>query len=233
MWNNSSSPPVFNCQKSSVSFAISVPCSIIRIFFILPMCIFVFHSSYRRWKPRRSFRAISHSDFFTLNFATMEILAVSGLIVYYGATFCSALEVARAGIVVYGVSFPGEVFIHSLIYLDRYLAVVHPLMYLKRKHSVGMTIRNICVSVVWACCLVYVVMTHRFFPRYTAEMFICLVVTAIIIVSFCSGFILCVLIRPGPSDVEKVDKSKRKAFHTVIISMVVVLVWFVGISLSL
>lgn len=43
-----------------------------------------------------------------------------------------------------------------------------------------------------------------------------MVITAVV-VSFCSASVVCVLIRPGPGNRERVDPMKQKAFYTILI----------------
>ncbi|KAJ4945014.1 hypothetical protein JOQ06_013553 [Pogonophryne albipinna] len=82
----------------------------------------------------------------------------------------------------------GESLFHVLTCLERYLAVVRPIIYLRLRNVQGVRIRNISIGL----------------------------------------SVLCVLIRPGPGDGERVDQSKQSAFYTVTAITAALWLWLLG-----
>ncbi|KAJ4926971.1 hypothetical protein JOQ06_014712 [Pogonophryne albipinna] len=80
----------------------------------------------------------------------------------------------------------GESLFHVLTCLERYLAVVRPIIYLRLRNVQGVRIRNISIGL----------------------------------------SVLCVLIRPGPGNGERVDQSKQSAFYTV--TAITAALWLLG-----
>ena len=117
--------------------------------------------------------------------------------------------------------------------VDRYLAVVHAITYLRLRRTHGVTIRNIATVTVWVFC--FGGLTVWFFLRNSPHAFIPSVFSVVMLLSimiFCSLSVLCVLIRPRPGEVGvdrmQVDKLKQRAFYTILIIMGVLSLRFGG-----
>ncbi len=159
----------------------------------------------------------------------MELIYILGGIINCCGSFVSLTWMMAVGFFIINFVYPGQIFFHVLTCVERYLAVVHPVTYLRLRQSRGVKIRNISTVCVWLFCLVWVVVVALNAPKIPASQFFCLMVFAIIIVSFCSLSVLFVLIRPGPGEVggnrEHVDQSKQRAFHTITAIMAVLCLW--------
>ncbi|CAL9694788.1 unnamed protein product [Knipowitschia caucasica] len=118
--------------------------------------------------------------------------------------------------------------IHCFSCVERYLAVIHPVSYLKLKHSNGIVLRNAAVAGGWLLGFCHGAIVHVLYPIFPVILFSCLLGVILGIISFCSVSVLRVLNRPGPSDKEKVDKTKRRAFKTIVAIMGVLVFWLTG-----
>uniref|UniRef100_A0A096LQK9 G-protein coupled receptors family 1 profile domain-containing protein n=1 Tax=Poecilia formosa TaxID=48698 RepID=A0A096LQK9_POEFO len=212
--DNSSSGVSFHCHTTAPSSFIFIAIDINIIVLMLPLSIFILHYGVQQWLQRRSASAaaISHSDCFTYHMVVMELLGVFGYILNLAGICRGDVYIIRIGDFFTSLTWFGQVFFHSLTCLERYLAVVHPIVYLRLKNERGIRIRNVSIACAWALSVAGV-------ENLFTIMDSCLLITAIVIVSFCSLSVLCVLIRPGPgdqsSDNEKVDQLKKRAFYTI------------------
>ncbi|KAI3376422.1 hypothetical protein L3Q82_016443 [Scortum barcoo] len=138
MSDNFSSPTnttlLYECFDVHVIIFISGAFAITKFFLQLPLSIFILHLGHQRWRQQRSFKTTSHSDFFTLHMAALELISELG----------SAF--------------------HILTCVERYLAVVHPVTYLGLKQSGGIRIRNISTGCVWLLCFGWMGVTTLYKP---------------------------------------------------------------------
>ncbi|KAL4630224.1 galanin receptor type 1-like [Arapaima gigas] len=111
-------------------------------------------------------------------------------------------------------------FFRGCICVDRYLAVVHPIAYLKYR---PLKYRLPCLAVVWLLTVVFC--TVRIFDQsyYISGS---VVLAALAVDTFCSLSILKVLRKPQPGDVarEQLNLMKRSAFRTVLVIQVMMVV---------
>ncbi|KAL7375538.1 hypothetical protein ABVT39_019136 [Epinephelus coioides] len=193
---------------------------ITHILLLLPLCILVLYLGLQRWQRQRSTStaaAMTHSDSFTYHMVTMELVGLLGSIFGLCGVFLYRSDMLLWGGYFWSFTWHGEAFFHILTCVEHYLAVVHPITYLSLRGERGMRIRNITIGCVWLFCvgsISFVIL------KYFLLLDFCFMILSLIIVSFCSLSVLCVLIRPGPGeqggDRERVDQSKRRAFYTIL-----------------
>ncbi|KAJ0006181.1 hypothetical protein NQD34_013454, partial [Periophthalmus magnuspinnatus] len=182
-----------------------------------PLSIFILHHAYQQWRPQRSFQTASHSDIFTYHMVTMELTGAVGAVLYVCGIYTDGTLVLFFGVFLVIFSFPGQIFIHCLTCLDRYLAVIHPVVYLKSRQATGIKIRNFGIFLIWLCGVGTMIMQVAYLHEFPVIQFVGMSVSAFVLVSFCSISVLKGLLRPGPNDIsnKKVHRSKRKAFNTI------------------
>ena len=202
--------------------------------FLLPLFIFVLYVGYQRWRKQRSAAtaAMSHSDIITYHMAVLEIISVVGYLFYYCGAYTQTNSVMWVGKFIFFFSSTGQTLFHLLTCVERYLAVVHPVTYLGLRQGGGVRIRNVSIGCVWLLSFC----TQAFSPRGISGDVILnftYLILSTVIVSFCSIYVLCVLIRPGPGEVgghrQCVDQSKQRAFHTIMVILGALLMRFLCI----
>lgn len=205
--------------------------SSIKAVLILFLSTFVLYLGLQRWRQQRSFKTWSHADIFTLHQAVMDLLWLVGFFCRVFQDYYHLSVVGSVGMWVALITFYGEIMFHTLTCLERYVAVVHPVMYRGLSNTWGVRIRNISVSCVWLLCLVficlYVKTTAQQIPIYS------ILVSALLITSFCSLVVLRVLVRPGPgAGGGQTDPTKQRAFCTIAVISSSQWLWFVGLLVS-
>lgn len=160
-----------------------------------------------------------------------------GVIAYLCGTYTNNSLLLLMGMYSASFVYPAGIFFNIVTCVERYLAVVHPITYMGLRQSGGVRIRNICIGCVWLMCFGLLGVTALYYPDVPYVPYFCLMMASLIIISFCSLSILCVLIRPGPGEMranmEKIDHSKQKAFYTITAIMIVLLVSFLGLLVTM
>ncbi|MED6260057.1 hypothetical protein ATANTOWER_032129 [Ataeniobius toweri] len=208
-FNTSLYPVVFSCFSDTKNIIHLHLCTITYFLLILPLYLFILWMGFQRWRYHSG--QTSHTDVFTYYMAFLEILIVFGLF-----SFCSAIYTCSTTIMVFGyccicIGSPAQTFFHCLTCMERYLAVVHPIIYMKLKRSHGVRIRNICIVLAWLLSLWSGGFVAMFFPIFPISVYFSIFAIIIIIVCFCSLAVFCVLMCSGT----RRDQTKWRAFHTI------------------
>ncbi|XP_078020892.1 uncharacterized protein LOC144459933 [Epinephelus lanceolatus] len=216
----SSNDSLLDCRFTRPASFFFITHYITRILLLLPLCILVLYLGLQRWQQQRSTSTAAmmiHSDSFTYHMVTMELVDLLGSIFNLCGVFLYRSDILLWGEYFWSFTWYGELCFHILTCVERYLAVVHPVTYLSLRGESGIRIRNISIGCVWLFCVgVTICITLKYFLHVA----FCFLILSLIIVSFCSLSVLCVLIRPGPGeqggDRERVDQLKRRAFYTIL-----------------
>ena len=219
------------CLTSSPGSFVFTAFSITHILLLLPLCILILYLGLQQWRKQHSTSTaamMSHSDSFTYHMVIMELFGVLGYIIFCFGIYLDHFTMCRVGFHLFSLTWYGEMFFHVLTCVERYLAIIHPIIYLSLKGERGVIIRNISIGCVWLLSIG----GSSFLLNEKVSIFIeffC-VVLSLAITSFCSLSALRVLIRPGPGEhggeKENVDKSKLRAYHTILVILVVLMLRF-------
>lgn len=205
------------CFLEKLSSLIFIPFSIVNIFLILPLCIFILNHGFKQWQENRpnSFAsAVKHSNYFTYHAAFLELIGVLGCFLCFCGVCGNYIQIISVGFYFYTFTCFGETFFHILTCVEHYLAVVHPITYIRLRNPRGIQIRNTIIVCTWLLCVVgYCLMRVSMIIISSL-----LLILAIIIITFCGLSVLCALIRPRPGKQarEKVDQSKKRALYTIV-----------------
>lgn len=199
------------------------------MYFLLsfPPCLYVLSLALQRWWQQRSSRATtvtSPADVFTFHVAAITLIGVCGCLLLCCGLHGNSLFVVYGGWCSWLFSWYGETFFHTLTCLERYLAVAHPIVYLKLKSERGIFIRNTSFVCVWVFCLARTLMIGTYIVSGVLD--ILGQIFCLMIAIFCNFFVFCILIRPTPGQRcrDGAERTKLKAF--------VIILAFVG-TLSL
>ncbi|KAI9531407.1 hypothetical protein NQZ68_041618 [Dissostichus eleginoides] len=217
---NSSS---FNATLPSPSFSFYTACldslgsliifevyAFINVLFLLPLYFFVLYLGFQR---RR--KATSHSDFFTYHMMLLEIVAAFGVLVYGLASITRNITALNVGLFSTCIIIPGQAVFHLLTCIERYLAVVHPVTYMRLREKGGVRIRNVSILCSWLLCFGWIGITE-YSTSFPSVPIMCVTGISALGACFCSLSVLRVLKSPGPGEKVRVDQSKRRAFHIIL-----------------
>ncbi|XP_034535234.1 somatostatin receptor type 5-like [Notolabrus celidotus] len=191
----------------------------------LPLLVFVLYLGLKHRRGQKS----SHSDVFTYHSIAMQLTEFLGLVMLCCGRYTDNLLVMYSGMLIGMVTLPGKALFHLLTCVERYLAVVHPIAYLGLRQAGRARIAYISIACVWLLSLVCVPVT--FHIEYLAINIVAFIYLGfyLIIISYCSVSVLCVLKRPGPGGVGgNRDQSKQRAFYTIVVIMGVLMLRFGG-----
>lgn len=115
-----------------------------------------------------------------------------------------------------GACMAGRYLFQCWLCLEQYLAVIHPLIFIKFK---PMRYRLGCVSAAWIVALGIGAASGIMFPAVPYDAFGAIYFIVFFLDSFCCLSVLKALVRPGPSDKDdgEMNSAKKRAFK--IISM--------------
>jgi hypothetical protein len=173
------------------------------------------------------------SEFFTLNLAVSEILFCLCSIMYFVWLHHPTIVASYIMVFSFGFIMTGRPMFQCCICVERYLAVVHPVVYLKYKplrYRVG------CCSVVWlmvpGSCLFFMCGSeiHFIFHVYWCE-FLMLFLLKL----FCCLSVLRALKRPGPGEGERegTNNMKMRAFKIICIIMLSMVVNYLPYEITI
>ncbi|XP_054863873.1 mu-type opioid receptor-like [Amphiprion ocellaris] len=230
--------------SSNIHFSFDMECFISRpgsfiftsymitsILLLLPLCIFIMYHGLQQWRLNHSTSSaatMSHSDSFTYNMVTMEMIGVFGSVLCCCGIYSDHFNIIIVAYSLMSFSWSGEIYFHVLTCVERYLAVVHPITYLSLRTERGIRIRNISISCVWMLSFAGTVLLME--ENVLFIVYFCILTTSLTVVCFCSVSVLRVLIGPGPGEQgggrKRVDQSKLRAFYTILVILVVLVFRF-------
>lgn len=218
----------FTTTKGSIIFTIFTLANCV---FLFPPCLYILYLGFLQlWQQRSSSTAAvtSPSESVTYHTVVMSLFGVLGYLVTFSGIYLLSYITILWGFGVWTFSWYGETFFHLLTCLERYLAVVHPIVYLSLKSERGTFIRNISIWCVWVLCLGRRLLIIS--EKMSCILDICGLIISMIIITVCTASVLCILIRPGPGkqgrDWKRVDQTKQKALFTIMAVLAVLLLRF-------
>lgn len=134
-----------------------------------------------------------------------------------------------------GASMPGRYLFQCTLCLEQYIAVIHPVIFLKLRplrYRVGFSCG------VWLCAVGIGICSACTFPLVPYNIFGVVYFTVFFLDSFCCLSVLKALVRPGPGDKDdgEMNAAKKKAFKIISMNLVTFLVQvfpiFIGFCLQ-
>jgi len=205
--NNSSGDQLFECAGVSIGVVLYGFATFLNAVFILPLNCWIL------WLARKTVVVLS-SDFVILNQSVAEVIGNTSFIFLLSGAIINVKVIVLISVYLCCTLFVGRPFFQTFFCVERYLAVVHPLVYLK--YMQAPRIKMSFVGLVWLLILIHGWFIMDSYPRIpTFSIGIYLVM--LVVCSSCSVMILWVLKRPKPGDrgKEGAYQLKRKAFIAV------------------
>lgn len=220
------------CTQSRVFLLMTNSFLAVKTIIILPLAVVVLHLGYRHWRQQRSAAPTSHTDVLAYHMAVLDLLFVVAVLLSLCGELSGLLLLTTVSYHIYAFTFPGPVLLHILTCLERYLAVVHPVTYLKLRRSGGSRIWNGFLVCTWLLSLGWgaggrAALNPPYFPMFILLAF------ALVTVTLSSLRVLVVLIRPKPGEGGRANQSRLRAFQTMAVITGLVWMWFLGSLVTL
>lgn len=214
--NSCSGDQVFECIDSIPGNVLTFSYLVINVILMLPLNCWIL------WLARRTM-SVASSDFVFLNNSVAELINdISFIGFLLGATFGNKSLILFSNFL--GSTFiVGRPLFQTCFCVERYLAVVHPLVYLKYTKSTGLKLPF--VGVVWLTILIFGWFISDSCPKLPKWYCMGLFIPMLFVCTVCSVMILWVLKIPKPGEGEKEGayQPKRKAFVAVTIILITLL----------
>ncbi|KAL3067598.1 hypothetical protein OYC64_017343 [Pagothenia borchgrevinki] len=168
--------------------------------------------------------SLVQSELLTLNLLVMENMCSMWYFFSFVTIFCRLHSLQLMLKFYHAMSVVGRALFQCHVCVDRYLAVLHPTVFLRYKQ---IKYRGACLAAGWLliiCCG----LMHVFLPEGTALFYIVallFLVPTLLTELFCSVSIVRVLRRPGPGQKEKEGNRQKKRAVNIICMVLVMLVF--------
>uniref|UniRef100_A0AAV2KPX0 G-protein coupled receptors family 1 profile domain-containing protein n=1 Tax=Knipowitschia caucasica TaxID=637954 RepID=A0AAV2KPX0_KNICA len=123
-----------SCFLFSFSFTIFLSFSITNIVVVLPFSLCVWSLGLCR---KRFQKSTTHLDMFTYHMVGVDTVAVAVCAAYIYGYYANAVRMMFTVMQVYSNISNGQTIFHIFTCLDRYIAVVHPITYIRLKEKGG------------------------------------------------------------------------------------------------
>ncbi|KAI4798323.1 hypothetical protein KUCAC02_022128 [Chaenocephalus aceratus] len=144
-----------------------------------------------------------------------ELMNILGSCLSCCAAYTGFMIMTKLGMYLFLLNFSAQQYFHVLTCVERYLAVVHPIVFLKLRGNRAVRIRNVTIVCVWLLC--FCSMAFLILPEdqiiavsfFWSSLFL-------FVVLFCSVSVVWVLIRPKPGVGKRVDRTKVRALYSMV-----------------
>ncbi|XP_030636314.1 hydroxycarboxylic acid receptor 2-like [Chanos chanos] len=165
----------------------------------------------------------STSDVFTGSLAALDgVYCLSLLLDVANTLSLDDDDVSRALLFLFGLSEIGGPLFLSCVCLDRYMAVSHPVAFMRLRDG---RYRTLCTALVLTATLGYSLFTSAANFEHNDCIFIALFMAAFLIIIFCNLALLRALKQTGPSS-QEVHPVKRRAFSAVLRIFILIIIAF-------
>ncbi|XP_034531927.1 uncharacterized protein LOC117807007 isoform X3 [Notolabrus celidotus] len=210
-------PQFYKCYTSVTSSLIFTTFTLASFLFLLPLCSLILYVGIKQWQKQRQTcraKAVNHSDFIN-NIVAMEPIGLLGCSFYCCGIFTVKTEMMEVGIYTLFLVYLGRLLLQCLTCVEQYLAVIHPVTYLRMKTGRGIMVRNASIACAWLICLLVLVFSILFSASLPITPFFAFFAIGLLVIFYCSLSVLLALFRPGPGDVvgEKRGSTNPRRGH--------------------
>ncbi|XP_051575322.1 uncharacterized protein LOC127453140 [Myxocyprinus asiaticus] len=214
--SNCSGDVFYECMDSYPSNVLTTFSVLLNAILMLPLNCWIL------WLARRTTGAAS-SDFVILNQCVAEVIGNSCIIIFVLGAMLNKKALTLISSYMCSIFTVGRPLFQTFFCVERYLAVVHPLVYLR--YIKALKIKLPFVGMVWLIILIFGWVIVDSYPKMPNWFYIGLCLAMLVVCITCSAMILWVLKKPRPGDREKEGsyQLKRKAFVAITVILITLL----------
>ncbi len=212
--SNSSGDPFYECMDSYPGNVFTGFYIVVNVILFLPLNCWIM------WLVWRN-KGVVWSDIIILNQSVSEIICGISLTIFLPGTLLNKRVVILISNYLCSTFLVGRPLFQTIFCIERYLAVVHPLVYLK--YTKALKAKVLFVGLVWLIIMMFGLYTVDSYPKLPLWMFLGINLGTLVACSSCSVMILWVLKRPKPGEGKEKEGAyqlKRKAFVVVTVILI-------------
>lgn len=201
--------PFYECMDSYPGNAFTGFYIVLNVILFLPLNCWILRLVWRS-------KGVVWSDFVILNQSVAEIISEIALTIFLSSSLLNKKVVVMISNYLCSTFLVGRPVFQTVFCVERYLAVVHPLVYLK--YTKAPKAKVLFVGLVWLVIMMLGWHTMDSHPKLPLWLFFGIYLGTIVVCSLCSLMILWILKRPKPGDGNEKEGAyqlKRKAFVAV------------------
>ncbi len=210
--SNSSGVQIFECMDSYPGNVLIAFFILLNVAFMLPL------NCWLLWLARRT--GVASSDLVFFNLSVAEVIGNTCIFIYLLGATLNEKVIIRVSNYMVSMLIMGRPLFQTFFCVERFLAVVHPLVY--RKYIKALKLKLLFVGLVWLIILVFGWFIMDSFPKIP-KFYTGLFLAMLVVCTSCSVMILWVLKRPNPDGQkgkEGAHQQKRKAFVVVTVILI-------------
>lgn len=215
-FSNSFFPYFFHCFNYTLISTQFTAYTCTNLLLLLPIYLLVLWEGIQHWLGR-GYSSASDSDVFIHHGVVLEVIGALGLAFYSFSVYTCGTGTIMFGYYTVCLTYPGQTLFHCLTCGERYMAIVHPIMYRRQRKEVLMRVRKACAAAVWLFSTGLMYYSIVVLPDVPSLVFLAISVVVVFVINFCSFSVLHALVRLGMwkvgGDKRQIDPSKKRAFH--------------------
>ncbi|KAF3837454.1 hypothetical protein F7725_004918 [Dissostichus mawsoni] len=145
-----------------------------------------------------------------------ELMNILGSFLSCCAAYTGFKIMMILGMILFLLNFCAQQYFHVLTCVERYLAVVHPIIFLKLRGNRAVRIRNVTIVCVWLLCFGAIGLRNLPEDQIHGVSYLWTSLFLFVIL-FCSLSVVWVLIRPKPGVGKRVDRTKVRALYLMMV----------------
>lgn len=202
---------VYECLDVYLGIVTSMGSLVLDLMFFVPLHIWILSMSL---KDLTKGKAIPASDVFTVALSLMEIISFFGFFMCIISLVYEISWSMYAAVFMLGKYLIGRPLMTSLICLERLVAVVYPLVFLKFS---TLRLRFICVAMAWLVTWSFGAYSIFSFPQIPVQVYSIFLIVCLLCITACSLGLLKALLKPSPGnkETERMHNKKKRAFMVI------------------
>lgn len=226
--NESLYPAMFSCFDDSRNTIHYSTNTLSYLVFLLPLSFLVLWMGFKQYKSSTTGQT-SPTDAFTYCMAVLELVNIMGMFSFLCAIYSCVPTVMVLGYFCASTGSPAQTIFHCLTCVERYIAVIHPIFYMRLKQSNRVRIRNIIVVCALLLSFINLGTVAGTFPIFPVTLYFSIFAFIVLAVCYCSLAVFYFLIHSGMRS----DQTKWRAFHTILAITGALLLRFCGQVLAM